>query len=106
MPQNRLGSLALRGVRATSRSAFDDIDGQAAEAGFLVAAGHVLASLAHRFYDRVQADDMAAVALQREIGRVDRLHRAHGVALYAGDLHQPPNGIAGDRKSTRLNSSH
>ncbi len=39
---------------------------------------------------------MRAVAAQRNACRVDRLDRAHGVALDARDLHQPAHRVAGE----------
>src|SRR3546814_14625670 len=39
---------------------------------------------------------MRAVADHRDAARVDRLDRAHRVALDARDLHQPANRIAGE----------
>src|SRR5690606_19483187 len=41
------------------------------------------------------ADLVLAVAAQRHARGVDRLHRAHGVALDARDLHQPADRVAG-----------
>src|SRR5690606_23496647 len=76
-------------------SALDDVDREAAAGGFLVLVAHVAAGLAHGADDLVQADLVLAVAAQGHARRVDRLHRAHGIALDAGDLHQPADRVAG-----------
>ena len=38
---------------------------------------------------------MLPVATQGHAHRIDRLHRAHGIALDARHLHQPANWVAG-----------
>ena len=76
-------------------SALDDVDGEAAARGLLVLDLHVGAGLAHRLDHLVEADDVPAVAAQRDAGGVDRLDRGHGVALDAGHLNQPAHGVAG-----------
>src|SRR3546814_7325274 len=53
--------------------------------------------LQHRRDHRVEADDMGAVADHRDAARVDRLDRAHCVALDARNLDEAANGIAGER---------
>src|SRR3546814_17456935 len=52
--------------------------------------------LQHRRDHRVEADDMGAVADHRDAARVDRLDRAHCVALDARNLDEAANGIAGE----------
>src|SRR5690606_32016146 len=76
-------------------SALDDVYRQAAARGFLVFVAHVAAGVAHGPDHLVQADLVLAVAAERHARGVDGLDRAHGVALDAGDLHQPADRIAG-----------
>src|SRR5438309_4462331 len=77
-------------------SALDDVDCEAAEAGFLVAFVHVEAGAAHRLDDLVEADEVRAVAGEGEAARLDRLHRADRVALDAGHLDEPRDRVAGE----------
>ena len=53
------------------------------------------AGLAHRLDDLVERDEVGAVAGKRQARRVDRLDRAHRVALDAGNLHQSADRVAG-----------
>src|SRR5687768_8382986 len=78
-----------------TRSAFDDIDREAAEAGLLVALVHVETGAAHRLDHLVEADAMRAVADQSEARRLYRLDRADGVALDARHLDEAADRIAG-----------
>ena len=66
--------------------ALHDVDGQAAAGGLLVLGEHVLAGLAHRLNDGVEADGVPALAPQGHAGGVDGLDGGHRVALDAGDL--------------------
>ena len=50
-------------------SALHDVDGQAAAGGLLVLGEHVLAGLAHRLNDGVEADGVPALAPQGRCGR-------------------------------------
>src|SRR5690606_7481408 len=63
--------------------ALRNVHGEAAARGLLVDGRHVEAGLAHRGDHLVERYLVRAVTLQREPRRVDRLHRAHGVALDA-----------------------
>src|SRR3546814_8343112 len=74
---------------SASCSTFHHADRQPALRRFLIFVAHVAARLEHRRDHRVEADDMRAVADHRDAARVDRLDRAHRVALDARDLHQP-----------------
>src|SRR5690606_18470579 len=76
-------------------SALDHVHRQAAAAGFLVLVLHVVAGLAHGLDDLVEGDLVGPVAAHGHAAGVDRLDRAHGVALDAGDLHQPADRVAG-----------
>src|SRR5690554_5178765 len=78
-----------------SCSALDDVHRQAAARGFLVLVLHVAAGVAHGPDDLVEADLVLAVAAEGHARGVDGLDRAHGVALDAGDLDQPADGVAG-----------
>src|SRR5579885_2106370 len=69
-------------------SALDHVDGEAAAAGFLVLVLHVAAGVAHGLDHLVETDAMLAVAAHGHALGVDRLDRAHRVALDTGDLHQ------------------
>ena len=76
-------------------STLDEIHREPAQARLLIFGLHVGARLAHGGDDAVQRHAMAAVAVQRERCRGDRLDRAEGVALDARDLDQPADRIAG-----------
>src|SRR5690606_27267450 len=78
------------------RSTLDDVHRQPAARGFLVLVLHVAAGVAHGLDDLVERHLVLAVAAQRHARGVDRLHRAHRVALDAGDLHQPADRVAGE----------
>ena len=56
---------------------------------------HVAPGLAHGLDAGVEADEVPAVAAQRERGGGDRLDRAEAVALDAGGLHQAGDRVAG-----------
>ena len=77
-------------------SALHDVDGQAAAGGLLVLGEHVLAGLAHRLDDGVEADGVPALAPQGHAGGVDGLDRGHRVALDAGDLDESAHRVAGE----------
>src|ERR671916_303990 len=77
-------------------SALDDVEGQPATGGLLVLVLHVRTGLAHRLDRLVQRDVVPAVAADGHAGRGDGLDRADGVALDAGDLHQPADRVAGE----------
>src|SRR3954469_7971971 len=83
---------SLRGGRS---SAFHHVDGEAAEAGFLVALVHVEAGLAHRLDHLVEADPVRAIADQSETRGFDRLDRADRVPLDARHLDEAADRIAG-----------
>ena len=51
-------------------AALHDVDGQASAGGLLVGGEHVIAGLAHRLDDGVEADGMPALAPQRHAGGV------------------------------------
>ena len=51
--------------------------------------------LAHRRDHLIERHLVRAVAAHRQARRVDGLHRAHRVALDAGDLHQARDRVAG-----------
>src|SRR5690606_26750102 len=63
---------------------------------------HVAAGLAHGADHLVQADLVLAVAAQGHAACVDGLHRAHRVALDAGDLHQSADRVAGQAEVVLL----
>src|SRR5690348_5648767 len=81
---------------AGARSTLDHVHGQAAARRFLVLVLHVTAGVAHGLDDLVERDAVLAVAAHRHPLRIDRLHRPHRIALDAGNLHQPADGIAGE----------
>src|SRR5690606_34237137 len=88
----------VRGVAACAAargSALDDVDRRAAAAGFLVLVLHVAAGVAHGADHLVQRDLVLAVAAHGHAHGVDRLDRAHRVALDAGNLHQAADRVAG-----------
>src|SRR5690606_28049180 len=82
-------------------SALDHVYRQSAAAGFLVLVLHVVAGLAHGLDDLVEGDLVGPVAAHRHAAGVDRLDRAHGVALDAGDLHRPGDRVAGRAEVAR-----
>src|SRR5690606_25568983 len=90
-----VGGFSRRERRSYRGSAFDDVDGQAAARGFLVLVAHVAAGVAHGLDDLVEADLVLAVAAHRHARGVDCLHRPHGVAFDARDLHQAADRVAG-----------
>src|SRR5690349_24907864 len=81
--------------RSMALLALDDVHGEPAARGFLVLFLHVAAGVAHRLDDLVERHAMLAVPAQRHARGVDRLHRAHRVALDAGDLHEARDRVAG-----------
>src|SRR5215217_4461109 len=94
----RSGQLSVRvkGWDTGASSALDDVEGQPAAGGLLVLVLHVRAGLAHRLDGLVQRDVMPAVPAHGHPRRGDRLDRTHRIALDARDLHQPPDGVAGE----------
>ena len=75
--------------------ALDDVEGQAAEGGFLVARLHVEAGAVHGFDDLVERELVGVGVGEGEAGGVDGFDGAHAVALDAGDLDEAADGIAG-----------
>src|SRR5918997_3679977 len=94
----RSGQLSVRvkGWDTGASSALDDVEGQPAAGGLLVLVLHVRAGLAHRLDGLVQRDVVPAVAAHGHASRRDGLDRADGVALDAGDLHEPADRVAGE----------
>src|SRR5579864_856121 len=68
-----------------SNLAFDDIQSEPAERGFLVAGLHILAGAIHGLDDLIERHLVFAGLAERHARGVNRLHRPHGVALDAGD---------------------
>jgi proline iminopeptidase len=83
-------------VSVTFFLALRDVDREPALRGLLVDRLHVVAGLAHGRDHLVERDLVGAVAAQRKPRRVDRLDRAHGVALDAGNLHEARDRVAGE----------
>src|SRR5690606_27701567 len=81
-----------RSYRAT---AFDDVYRHSAARGCLVLVAYVAAGVAHGLDGLVEDDLVLAVAAHRHAHGVDRLHRAHGVAFDARDLHQAADRVVG-----------
>src|SRR5918997_3816058 len=94
----RSGQLSVRvkGWDMGASSALDDVEGQPTAGGLLVLVLHVRAGLAHRLDGLVQRDVMPAVPAHGHPRGGDRLDRTHRVALDAGDLHEPSDGVAGE----------
>src|SRR5919112_2641068 len=88
-------SVRVKGRDTGASSALDDVEGQPATGGLLVLVLHVCAGLAHGLDRLVQRDVVPAVAAHGHARRGDGLDRADGVALDAGDLHQPADRVAG-----------
>src|SRR5688572_31874426 len=86
----------VNGWDTGASSALDDVEGQPATGGLLILVLHVRAGLAHRLDGLVQRDVVPAVAAHGHASRGDGLDRADGVALDAGDLHQPADRVAGE----------
>src|SRR5487761_1784463 len=82
----------------TCLSALDNIQRQSSLRRFLVAALHVESGAVHRLDDLVERNFVRPGFVHGDAARVHRLHRAHGVTLDAGNLHQPANRIAGHAK--------
>src|ERR671928_641734 len=87
-------SVRVKGWDTGASSALDDVERQPATGGLLVLVLHVRAGLAHRLDRLVQRDVVPAVPAHGHAGRRDRLDRPDGVALDAGDLHEPPDRVA------------
>src|ERR687890_1136500 len=87
-------SVRVKGWDTGASSALDDVERQPATGGLLVLVLHVRAGLAHGLDRLVQRDVVAAVAADGHAGRGDGLDRPDGVALDAGDLHQPTDRVA------------
>src|SRR4051812_32107117 len=85
-------SVRVYGWDTGASSALDDVEGQPAAGGLLVLVLHVRAGLAHGLDGLVQRDVVSAVPAHGHARRGDGLDRADGVALDAGDLHQPADG--------------
>src|SRR5207342_27612 len=81
--------------RSMALLAFDHVHGESAARGFLVLLLHVAPGVAHGLDDLVERNPVLAVAAQGHARGIDRLHRAHRVALDAGNLHQAADRIAG-----------
>src|SRR5690348_5086127 len=81
---------------AKKASTLDHVHGKASARGFLVLVLHVAAGVAHRPDHLVERDAVLAVAARRHALRVDRLDRAHRVALDAWNLHEAADRIAGE----------
>jgi len=79
----------------TLYSAFDDVQRQSCERGFLVAGLHVHAGAVHGFDDLVEGDFVGAGVVHGQAGGVDGFDGAHAVALDAGDLDEAADGVAG-----------
>src|SRR4051812_6527995 len=92
----RSSSRCLTSRSPWSASALDDVDGEPAARSLLVLHLHVATGLAHRLDDLVEADDVRAVAAQCGAGGGDGLDRRDGVALDAGNLHEPTDRVAGE----------
>src|SRR3712207_2576143 len=94
----RSGQLSVRvkGWDMGASSALDDVEGQPTAGRLLVLVLHVRTGLAHRLDGLVQRDVMPAVPAHGHPRRGDRLDRTHRVALDAGDLDEPPDGVAGE----------
>src|SRR6478735_5134711 len=80
--------------RSMALLALDDVHGEPAARGFLVLFLHVATGVAHRLDDLVERHAVLAIPAQGHARSVDRLHRAHRVALDAGNLHEPADGVA------------
>src|SRR5687768_2551082 len=89
-------SVRVNGWDTGASSALDDVERQPATGGLLVLVLHVRTGLAHGLDRLVQRDVVPAVAADGHAGRGDGLDRADGVALDAGDLHQPADRVAGE----------
>src|SRR5690606_35041446 len=76
-------------------SALDHVYRQSAAAGFLVLVLHVVAGLVYGLDALVEGVLVGPVAAHGHAVGVDRLDRAHGVALDAGDPPQPADRVAG-----------
>ena len=62
--------------------------------GLAVVVQQVASRVVHRFHDEVETD---LARIGKEVGKAQGVygaHRCHGVALDAGDLHQPRDGVA------------
>src|SRR5918997_6145319 len=89
-------SVRVKGWDTGASSALDDVDRQPAAGGLLVLVLHVRTRLAHGLDRLVQRDVVPSVAADGHASRGDGLDRADGVALDAGDLHQPADRVAGE----------
>src|SRR4051794_35299649 len=89
-------SVRVKGWDTGASSALDDVERQPATGGLLVLVLHIGAGLAHGLDRLVQGDVVPAVAADGHAGRGDGLDRPDGVALDAGDLHQPADRVAGE----------
>src|SRR5262249_48293237 len=78
-----------------SRSALDDVHGEPTACSLFVLAAHVGPGPPHRLDHLVERDLVRTVPLKGEARGVDRLHRAHRVALDARHLHEAADRIAG-----------
>src|ERR1043165_4032049 len=83
------------GTRRHPLSALHHVDGEAAEAGLLVALVHVEPGLAHRLDHLIEADPVRAVADEGEARGLDRLDRADRVPFDARHLDEAADRIAG-----------
>src|ERR687893_205863 len=88
--------VSVNGWNTGASSALDDVERQPATGGLLVLVLHVRAGLAHGLDRLVQRDVVPAVAADGHAGRGDGLDRTDGVALDAGDLHEPADRVAGE----------
>src|ERR687893_483878 len=88
--------VSVNGWDTGASSALDDVERQPATGGLLVLVLHVRAGLAHGLDRLVQRDVVPAVTADGHTSGRDGLDRADGVALDARDLHQPPDGVAGE----------
>ena len=67
---------------------------QPALRSFFVLRLHICAGLPHGENNLIERNFVRAIALHRHARGVDRLDRAHGIALDARNLHQAADGIA------------
>src|SRR5260370_10350334 len=91
--------LALRKVDADVQRPLDDVEGETAAGRLLVFVLHVGTGVAHGADDLVEGHEVLAAALQRHARGVDGLDRGHRVALDAGNLDEPPAGMAAEAEA-------
>jgi hypothetical protein len=82
-------------MRFAMPSAFDDVEGQAGEAGLFVAGLHVEAGLIHGGDDLVEREFVVSGLVHGHAAGVDGLDCAHAVAFDTGNLDEAADGVAG-----------